>query len=127
LAYTEEFKESFIKEFLVRYQKDSTLSLRQFGIEKFGKFTSFIYQWLTKYDSNKIYNAKRTKGQRKRISPIITSPVVKITNNNNQDCFRAKANISIKAGNALIEMGNNYCKDDLVLVLSALKEASNAN
>jgi len=120
LAYTEEFKESFIKEFLARYQKDPTLSFRQFGIEKFGKFTSFIYQWLTKYYINKIYNAKRAK--RKKISPI-----VKITNNNNQDCFRAKANISIKAGNALIEMGNNYCKDDLVLVLSALKEASNAN
>jgi len=125
LAYTEEFKERFIKEFLGSYQKDSTLSLRQFGIEKFGKFTSFIYQWLVKYDINKIYNVKRAKG--KKISPIITSPVVKITNNNNQDCFRAKANISIKVGNVLIEMGNNYCKDDLVLVLSALKESSNAN
>lgn len=112
MAYTEEFKESFIKEFLARYQKDPTLSFRQFGIEKFGKFTSFIYPWLTKYDINKIYNARRTKKQRKKISPI-----VKITNNNNQKCFRAKANISIKIGNASIEMGNNYCKDDLVLVL----------
>ena len=127
MAYTEKFKESFIKEFLVRYQKDSTLSFRQFGIEKFGKFTSFIYPWLAKYDINKIYNAKRVKGRRKKISTIITSPVVKITNNNNQSCFRVKNNISIKIGNASIEMGNNYSKEDLVLVLSALKEINDAN
>jgi len=70
LAYTEEFKESFIKEFLVRCQKDSTLSLRQFGIEKFGKSTSFIYQWLAKCDRHNKMSTKNIKKVQKNSANI---------------------------------------------------------
>ena len=129
MAYTEEFKRNFINEFLERYKKDPTLSLRLFGIEKFGKVTSFIYLWLHKYDDNKIYKVNKTKGTIKKTAIVATPPVVKVINNddNSKLHLTSKANISIKVGNATIDMGNNYCKEDLILVLSALKEIDYAN
>ena len=126
MAYTEEFKENFINEFLDRYQKDPTLSLRQIGIEKFGKVKNNIYLWLSKYDVNKIYKANKNRGHKKNGSVLTNSPIVKISNNKNKGYSNVKANISIKVGNALIEMGSNYSKEDLVLVLSALKEVNHA-
>ncbi|MCK9181057.1 MAG: hypothetical protein M0P15_09475 [Bacteroides sp.] len=128
MAYTEKFKRNFINEFLERYQKDPTLTLRVFGIEKFGKVTSFIYLWLNKYDVNKIYKVKN-RGPRKKAVAVATPPVVKIINNDDSKkiSLTSQSKISIKIGNATIDMGNNYSKEDLILILSALKEVSYAN
>lgn len=127
MPYTEEFKENFINEFLDRYQKDQTLSLRQFGIEKLGKVSSFIYLWLPKYDYKGIYKVNKNKGPRKKVASTFTSPVVKISNKEESLKSKVKANITIKIGNDSIDLGNNYTKEDLVLVLSALKEVNNVN
>ena len=81
MAYTEEFKRNFINEFLERYKKDPTLSLRLFGIEKLGKVTSVIYLWLDKYDDNKIYKVNKTKGFSKKTVAIATPSVVKVIKN----------------------------------------------
>lgn len=50
-----------------------------------------------------------------------------INNDDNKLHLPSKTNISIRVGNVTIDMGNNYCKEDLILVFSALKEIGYAN
>ena len=83
--------------------------------------------WLPKYDYKGIYKVNKTKGPLKKVAPTFTSPVVQIINKEESLKAKVKANIVIKIGNASIDMGNNYTKEDLVLVLSALKEVNNVN
>jgi hypothetical protein len=126
MPYSPEFKENFINEFLDRYQKDPDLSLRKFGIEKFGKAVSLIYLWLPKYDVNNIYIVNN--GTRPIMkSSVIKPTIVKVTNNDNKLYPTSRANISIKFGDASIDMGSSYSKEDLLLVLSALKEVNNVD
>jgi len=85
-----------------------------------------IYLWLPKYDVNNIYIVNN--GTRPIMkSSVIKPTIVKVTNNDNKLYPTSRANISIKFGDASIDMGSSYSKEDLLLVLSALKEVNNVD
>jgi hypothetical protein len=126
LSFTTEFKKNFVEEFLECYQKNPKLSFRQFGLEKLGRIHSSIYVWLKDFDVNNIYKAPSPATNHK--NPVsLKNEIVKITNHEIVPMFKKQANISIKVGKTSIDMGKNYSKEDLILVLSALKELSDVN
>lgn len=126
MPFSKEYKKNFIKEFLECYQKDSNLSFRHFGIEKLGRIHSSIYVWLKEFDVNNIYASPNPATYHK--NPLsFKNEIVKITNHEIIPKVKSQANISIKFNNASIDMGNSYSKEDLMLVLSALKEFNNVN
>ena len=126
MQYSKEYKNSFIQEFIERYQHDHSLSIRQFGIEKFGKPLCTIYLWLKELDVNHIYKTPKATNYHKKIFNC-SNQIVKISNNEIKPDLKDQANISIKFGEASINMGKKYSKEDLLLVLSTIKELQNAN
>jgi len=126
MQYSKEYKEGFIKEFLDCYQKDSDLTIRKFCIEKFGKPVSLPYYWLKECDVNHIYKPFKVRKHHKKVANN-TNQIVKIANYKSEVVSKSQTKISIQFGGASIEMSKDYSKEDLVLVLSALKEVNDAN
>lgn len=126
MPFSKEFKKSFIDEFLECYQKNPNLSFRQYGIDKLGRIHSSIYVWLKEFDVNNIYTSPNPATYHKS-SVSSKNEVIKIIDHEIVPKIKKQAKISIKVGDASIDMGTCYSKEDLVLVLSALKEIRDAD
>ncbi|MCK9191344.1 MAG: hypothetical protein M0P10_07360 [Sphaerochaetaceae bacterium] len=126
MPFSKEFKKSFIEEFLERYQKDQNLSFRKYGMDKLGRIHSSIYVWLKEFDVNNICTSPNPATYHKS-SVSSKNEIIKITDQGIVTKPKSQAKISIKVGDASIDMGTCYSKEDLVLVLSALKEVRDAD
>jgi hypothetical protein len=116
----EEVKKAMVKEFLLAYEKNNKLTIRQFSIRKFGNCNSTFFLWVKKYDVNGVYS-NRNSGRITALAPT-NNPIVKIE----KPQVKIKSQlVSVKYGEFEISFPSDVEKESIITFVSSIRSISN--
>ena len=115
-----EVKKAMVKEFLLAYEKNNKLTIRQFSIRKFGNCNSTFFLWVKKYDVHGVYS-NRNSGGITALAPT-NNPIVKIE----KPQVKIKSQlVSVKYGEFEISFPSDVEKESIITFVSSIRSISN--